>query len=240
MGAMDVKEPRTAVVTGANRGLGLEFTRQLLARGDRVVAGCRQPGHADALTELAAAHPGHLHVAPLDVADERSRAAFVAEVAASHPAIDLLVNNAGVLPAGERFGHLEAEVLEHTLRVNTVAPLMLAQALAPLLAKGNRPRVFNVSSRLGAMALAEQFGTPSYAISKAALNMATVQMAHALAPLGIDVLAASPGWVRTDMGGDKAPVTARESVHDMLEMLERRQDLGAGEFVDRSGTPLPW
>ncbi len=179
-------------------------------------------------------------MAPLDVADERSRAAFVAEVAAGHPAIDLLVNNAGVLPAGERFGHLEAAVLEHTLRVNTVAPLMLAQALAPLLAKGRRPRVFNVSSRLGAMALAEQFGTPSYAISKAALNMATVQMAHALAPLGIDVLAASPGWVRTDMGGDKAPVTARESVHDMLDMLDRRQDAGAGAFVDRNGAPLPW
>ncbi|GAB2667143.1 SDR family oxidoreductase [Arenimonas aestuarii] len=237
---MDVKETRTIVITGANRGLGLEFTRQLLARGDRVVAGCRQPGHADALTELAAAHPGHVHVVPLDVADERSRTAFVAEVAAGHQAVDLLVNNAGVLPAGERFGHLEAAVLEHTLRVNTVAPLMLAQALAPLLARGSRPRVLNVSSRLGAITLANSFGTPSYAISKAALNMATVQMAHALKPLGIGVLAASPGWVRTDMGGDKAPVTARESVHDLLDMLDRRQDLGAGEFVDRSGAPLPW
>ncbi|WP_460454675.1 SDR family oxidoreductase [Arenimonas aestuarii] len=235
-----MKETRTIVITGANRGLGLEFTRQLLARGDRVVAGCRQPGHADALTELAAAHPGHVHVVPLDVADERSRTAFVAEVAAGHQAVDLLVNNAGVLPAGERFGHLEAAVLEHTLRVNTVAPLMLAQALAPLLARGSRPRVLNVSSRLGAITLANSFGTPSYAISKAALNMATVQMAHALKPLGIGVLAASPGWVRTDMGGDKAPVTARESVHDLLDMLDRRQDLGAGEFVDRSGAPLPW
>ena len=226
-----MNKARTVVVTGANRGLGLEFTRQLLARGDRVVAGCRQPGHADALTELAGAYPGHVHVVPLDVAEERSRAAFVAEVAAGHPAIDLLINNAGVLPSGERFGHLEAAVLEHTLRVNAVAPLMLAQALAPLLARGRRPRVFNISSRLGAIALATSFGTPSYA---------TVQRAHALAPLGIGVLAASPGWVRTEMGGDKAPLTARESVHDLLEMLDRRQDLGAGEFVDRNGGPLPW
>ncbi len=235
-----MNKTRTAVITGANRGLGLEFTRQLLARGDRVVAGCRQPGHADALTELAGTYPGHVHVLPLDAADARSRAAFVAEVTAGHAAIDLLVNNAGVLPAGERFGQLDPGVLEHTLRVNTVAPLMLAQALAPLLAKGSRPQVFNVSSRLGAMALVQSFGTPSYAISKAALNMATLQMAHALNPLGIGVLAASPGWVRTDMGGDKAPVTASESVHDMLEMLDRRQDLGAGEFVDRNGAPLPW
>lgn len=237
---MDVKNARTVIVTGANRGLGLEFTRQLLARGDRVVAACRQPGHADALTELAGAYPGHVHVVALDAADGRSRAAFVDEVAAGHAAIDLLVNNAGVLPSGERFGHLDAGVLEQTLRVNTVAPLMLAQALAPLLARGSRPRVFNISSRLGAIALTKSFGTPSYAISKAALNMATVQMAHALNPLGIGVLAASPGWVRTDMGGDKAPLTASESVHDLLDMLDRRQDLGAGEFVDRSGAVLPW
>lgn len=237
---MDVKDTRTVVVTGANRGLGLEFVRQLLARGDRVVAGCRRPGHADALTALAAAHPGHLHVAPLDVADEASRQAFAAEVAALHPALDLLVNNAGVLPSGERFGALDARVLEHTLQVNTIAPLMLAQSLAPLLARGTRPRVFNLSSRLGSIALADAFRTPSYNISKAALNMATVMMARALNPMGIGVLAASPGWVRTDMGGEKAPVTAGESVHDLLAMLERRADPGAGEFLDRDGAPLPW
>ena len=231
---------RIVVITGANRGLGLEFTRQLLARGDRVVAGCRQPGHADALTALAGEFPGHVHVAPLDVGCARSRAAFVAEIEATHEAVDLLVNNAGVLARGERFGHLDAAVLEHTLRVNTVAPLMLAQALAPLLARGQRPRVFNISSRIGSMALANAFGTPSYAISKTALNMVTVQLARALNPQGIGVLAASPGWVRTEMGGDKAPVTASESVHDLLEMLDRRQDLGAGEFVDRNGAPLPW
>lgn len=235
-----MKPARTIVVTGANRGLGLEFARQLLARGERVVAGCRQPGHADELTALAAAHPGHLHVAALDVADARSRQAFVAEVAAQHDAIDLLINNAGVLPAGESFGALDDQVLEHTLRVNTVAPLMLAQALTPLLARGRQPRVFNLSSRLGAIALAQSFGTPSYAISKAALNMATVQMARALNPKGVGVLAASPGWVRTDMGGGRAPITASESVHDLLDMLDRRQDLGAGEFVDRDGEPLPW
>jgi NAD(P)-dependent dehydrogenase (short-subunit alcohol dehydrogenase family) len=179
-------------------------------------------------------------VAPLDVADEASRQAFAAEVAALHPALDLLVNNAGVLPPGERFGALDARVLEHTLQVNTIAPLMLAQSLAPLLARGTRPRVFNLSSRLGSMALADAFRTPSYNISKAALNMATVMMARALNPMGIGVLAASPGWVRTDMGGEKAPVTAGESVHDLLAMLERRADPGAGEFVDRDGAPLPW
>ena len=231
---------QSAVVTGANRGLGLEFTRQLLERGARVAAGCRRPGEATDLLALSATHPGRLHVLPLDVADARSRDAFAEEVAAFHPTLDLLVNNAGVLPSGERFGAIEAGVLEHTFRVNVVAPVVLAQRLAPLLGKGTRPRVFNISSRLGAMALTERFQTPSYAISKAALNMATVQMARALNPLGVGVLAASPGWVRTDMGGQNAPVTARESVQDLLDMLERREDLGAGEFVDRDGGTIPW
>lgn len=237
---MDVKEAQNAAVTGANRGLGLEFTRQLLERGARVAAGCRHPGEATDLLALSAAHPGRLHVLPLDVADARSRAAFAAEVATFHPALDLLVNNAGVLPAGERFGALEADVLEATFRVNVVGPMVLAQLLAPQLERGHRPRVFNVSSRLGAMALTERFQTPSYAISKAALNMATVQLARALNPRGVGVLAASPGWVRTDMGGEKAPVTARESVQDLLDMLDRREDLGAGEFVDRDGGSIPW
>lgn len=237
---MDVKGTQNAVVTGANRGLGLEFARQLLERGARVAAGCRRPGEAKELLALSAAHPGRLHVLPLDVADAHSREAFAGEVAVFHPSLDLLVNNAGVLPSGERFGAIGAEVLEHTFRVNVVAPLVLAQRLAPGLEQGTRPRVLNISSRLGAMALTGRFQTPSYAISKAALNMATVQMARALNPLGVGVLAASPGWVRTDMGGQNAPVAARESVQDLLDMLERREDLGAGEFVDRDGASIPW
>src|SRR5690606_8961700 len=103
---MDTRH-RTAVVTGANRGLGLELVRRLLARGGRVIAGCRQPGRATALNSLAGGHPGRLHVLPLDVADARSRAAFAAElplVLDDAGRIDLLINNAGVLHPGERFG----------------------------------------------------------------------------------------------------------------------------------------
>uniref|UniRef100_UPI002623BA10 SDR family NAD(P)-dependent oxidoreductase n=1 Tax=Thermomonas sp. TaxID=1971895 RepID=UPI002623BA10 len=131
--------PRTAVVTGANRGVGLEFTRQLLARGDRVVASCRHPGKATELNALVGHHPGRLHVLPLDVASPDSRAAFLAELPLAlgeEARIDLLINNAGVLHSGERFGQLQQATLEDSLRVNAIAPLLLAQALAPLLRDG--------------------------------------------------------------------------------------------------------
>ena len=173
------------LVTGANRGLGLEFVRQLLADGMRVVATCRQPGKATALNTLAAEHPGHLKVLPLDVGDARSRDELVREwpLAAGEDArIGLLINNAGVLHSGERFGTLTADTLDDSLRTNVTGPLLLTQALAPLLRDG--ARVANLSSQLGSIANTGRFGTPSYAISKAALNMATVQLAHALRERG--------------------------------------------------------
>ena len=110
--------PRNVLVTGANRGIGLELARQLLARGDHVVAACRQPGKATALNALAAEHPGRVHVLPLDVASARSRAELVRElplVLGDDARLDWLVNNAGVLHSGERFGHVEEAILEDSL-----------------------------------------------------------------------------------------------------------------------------
>ena len=132
---------RTALVTGANRGIGLEFVRQLLARGDHVVATCRHPGKAAALNSLAGEHPGRLHVLPLDVADAKSRARLAHELPlvlgerenGMPGTLDLLVNNAGVLHSGERFGHVEQAMLEDSLRINAIGPFLLSQALAPLL-----------------------------------------------------------------------------------------------------------
>ena len=237
---MDSDAAQHGLVTGANRGLGLEFTRQLLARGARVIAGCRRPGEATALTGLAARHPGHLHVLPLAIDSERSRDAFVHEVAALHPRLDLLVNNAGMLAAGERFGSLRAQTLGQSFATNAAGPLLLVQALAPLLARSRRARVLNLSSEFASLALTERFRTPSYSISKAALNMAGRLMAHALNPMGVGVITASPGWVRTDMGGENAPVSAQEAVQSLLDLVERRPGLPAGEFLDVRGQALPW
>ena len=237
---MDKTSSHRALVTGANRGLGLEFVRQLLARGSQVVASCRRPAEAAALHALAAAHPGRLHVRALAVDSEPARLAFAREVADLFEGIDLLVNNAGMLARGEQFGELDAAVLQQTLATNTVAPLMLVQALAPLLQRGARPRVLNISSALGSIARADGFHTPTYRISKAGLNMAGVMMAHALNPLGVGVITASPGWVQTDMGGSGAQLTPEESVASLLRLVDELPGVPAGPFLDRSGEVLPW
>ena len=228
------------LVTGANRGLGLEFTRELLARGDRVYATCRHPGKALALTEQAGAHPGHLHVLPLDLDKERSIAELVREVGALTDALDVLINNAGVLVSGERFGALTAKALGDTFASNVTGPVLLTQALAPLLHKGKNAKVMNLSSQLGSISGVGGFGTPSYAISKAALNMATRQLAAALATQGISVFCVHPGWVQTDMGGAGAPLTPQQSVSKLLAVLDAMGARDAGRFVDREGIDVPW
>ena len=245
-----MERPRHALVTGANRGLGLAFVRQLLARGDRVVAACRHPGKATALNTLAGDHPGRLHVLPLDVAVPKSHAEFARELPlvlgdedgseedGTGGRLDLLINNAGVLHSGERFGHLGEAHLLDSFRINAMAPLLLTQALAPLLADG--ARVANLSSQLGSIASCGRFGTPSYNISKAAQNMATRLLAHALAERGIVVLALHPGWVRTDMGGKDATLDAESAVTGLLRTIDGAGITASGSFLDWQGQPLPW
>lgn len=237
------------LVTGANRGLGLEFVRQSLVAGARVVATSRQPGRATALNALAGEHPGKLKVLPLDITDARSRAELVRElplVFGDDGRLNRLINNAGVLHSGERFGHLSADILDHSLQSNAVGPLLLTQALAPLLvdadAAHGQPgaRVANVSSQLGSIGSTSRFGTPSYAISKAALNMATVLLARALAERGIVVVALHPGWVRTDMGGAQADLAPVDAVAALLARIDALQTEDSGRFLDGDGNTLPW
>jgi NAD(P)-dependent dehydrogenase (short-subunit alcohol dehydrogenase family) len=228
------------LVTGANRGLGLEFARQLLARGERVVATCRHPGKATALNALAGEHPGRLRVLPLDVAAPRS----IAELANELPLLDealslrLLVNCAGVLHSGERFGAIDPAIVEDSFRTNAMGPLLVTQALAERLADG--AKVANVSSVLGSIASLARFGSPSYDISKAAQNMATALLAKALAPRGIVVLALHPGWAQTDMGGDNATVPVGDAVAGLLRVIDGASAADSGGFRDWRGVTLPW
>ena len=228
------------LVTGANRGLGLEFVQQLLARGARVIAACRQPGRALKLTELAAAHPGHLHVLPLDLARERSISGLAHEAGMLTDRLDALINNAGVLVSGERYGELAAKAFADTFATNVIGPLLLTQALTPLLEHGEAARVVNLSSDLGSHADTLAFNTPSYAISKAALNMVTRLTAAELGPRGITVISLNPGWVRTDMGGARAPLAANESVAAMLEVIDGLNPGDSGRFLDYSGAEVAW
>lgn len=228
------------LVTGANRGLGLEFVRQLLARGDRVFATCRQPGKATALTALTAAYPGHLHVLPLELSSERSIAEAARETAALTDTLDVLINNAGTLLSGERYGTIAAKSLSDSFATNVAGPLLLTQALSALLENGKQAKVMNVSSRVASLALTTTFGTPSYAISKAGLNMVTRQLAAALSARGVTVFCVSPGWVSTDMGGVNASLTPHDSIAGLLKVLDAATAATAGCFLDYAGTKILW
>jgi NAD(P)-dependent dehydrogenase (short-subunit alcohol dehydrogenase family) len=227
-----------ALVTGANRGLGLEFVRQLLARSRRVVATCRQPGRAIELTRLAGEHPGHLTVLPLTLPEPRSIADLARALEALDLRIDLLINNAGLTVSGERFGAIDLEGLRGTFSANAAGPFLLTQALAPSLA--DDAKVANVSSRLGSIAGTDTLYTPSYAVSKAALNMVSKLLSIALAGHGVIVVAISPGWVRTDMGGTNAPLTPADSVADMLNVIDHLQPTQSGKFLDHQGASVAW
>jgi len=232
---------RQCLVTGGNRGLGLEFVRQLLARGDAVIATARAPDNADDLQALVRAHRGQLQVFPLDVAQPASQSALaraLPEALAESGRIDLLVNNAGVLASGERFGDIRMEALDASFRTNAAGPLLLTQALAPLLA--NNAVVANISSQLGSIENTTRFGTPSYGIGKAAQNMATRLLAVALAERGIAVVALHPGWVQTDMGGAGASITPQQSVQGLLKVIDSASLTSSGHFLDWRGIALPW
>lgn len=229
-----------ALVTGASRGLGLEFTHQLLDAGWRVIAACRKPGQAQALTKLALSHPGRLAVLPLDLTKPASIAELAREAALVSEHVDLLINNAGMLPEGERFGALEAKAMEQSFATNVIGPMLVTQALVPLLERSKGARVVNISSILGSIAAREHFGTPSYSISKAALNMATRLLALELAPRGIVVVALHPGWVRTDMGGAKADLAPDESVRGLRQVIAGLGIADAGCFLNWKGESLPW
>ena len=231
---------RNVLVTGANRGLGLEYVRQLLARGDHVVATARHPAQAHDLNRLAGEHPGRLHVFPLDVMDPKAEAEVARELplVLGDAPLHLLINNAGLLHSGERFGQVSAANLEDSYRTNAMGPFLLTQALAPRLADG--ATVVNMSSQLGSIANTQRFGTPTYCITKAALNMATRLLAAALADRGIVVVSMHPGWVATDMGGEQAPLAPPESVAGLLRVIEGLRIGDSGAFYDWQGKALPW
>lgn len=231
--------PRRILVTGASRGLGLEFVRQLLARGDTVIATCRQPGVSPELAALREAHPDRLRVLALDIDDAASRAALRVGLE-TEGGIDLLINNAGVLTRDERLGALDPAAFRQAFETNALAPLLLTEALLPLLRAGRAPTVAFLSSQLGSIARTDSFYTPSYAMAKAALNMAGQLLARPLHEAGIAGVLLHPGWVRTAMGGPQAPLEAPEAVAGMLTVIDAVPRDGAMRFLDYRGEALAW
>ncbi|MCH7943887.1 MAG: SDR family oxidoreductase [Proteobacteria bacterium] len=227
------------LITGANRGLGLAFSKQYAAAGWRIYAACRVPDDADTLNAAAAATEGRLTVHALDIGDGDSVAALAAGLA-DEP-LDVLLNNAGVyLGKGRGFGETDYDDWQETLRINTLAPLRMVEALIGNVASSERKQIVCISSKMGSMADNTSGGAYLYRSSKAALNAVVRSLAVDLAERGVTVMAFHPGWVSTDMGGHEAPVTPAVSVHGMRQVIERLTPADSGRFLDYQGEEIPW
>jgi NAD(P)-dependent dehydrogenase (short-subunit alcohol dehydrogenase family) len=224
----------TVMITGAGRGLGLEFARQYVAEGWTVIATCRDPAGATDLKTLG----GKVEILSLDVAD------FAAIRQLSETlqgrAIDILINNAGVIGSDRNLGELEGERWIATLRVNTVAPLLIAQALLPNLRAGTEKKAIFITSLMGSVADNSSGRYYDYRSSKAGLNAAVRSFAIDTQSDSITAIVIHPGWVKTDMGGASAPTETSTSVGGMRRVIARLKPGDSGKFLGHDGKTLPW
>lgn len=234
-------DPRRVVVTGASRGIGLEFARRWAEQGDHVFALARDPSGSKELTELAGRFPDNLVATTCDVADDRSVAAARDQVAAAVDGIELLVNNAGIMGGRKGPEEVDFEEIRRHMEVNALGPLRTTGALLPLLRQG-RPvrRLVHMTSLMGSIEDNRSGDAYAYRMSKAALNMASRSLAVDLADEGIVSVVLHPGWVRTRMGGRGARLTVEEAVAALIRTIERLGPEESGGFYDREGGPLPW
>jgi len=231
---------RVAVVTGANRGIGLEIVRQLARRGMRVVLTARDAANAEAARARLAAEGLEVAIHALDVRDASQARAAAAWVGSRFGRVDVLVNNAGVLPdpKGTRVATVDPDVLRDAFETNVIGALAVTQACLPLMRENGYGRIVNLSSEL-AQLVSMGTGTPAYRVSKAGLNALTRTLAAELAGTNIKVNTMSPGWVRSDMGGPSAPRSLEQGA-DTAVWLATLPDDGpsGGFFKDRS--PIAW
>jgi NAD(P)-dependent dehydrogenase (short-subunit alcohol dehydrogenase family) len=229
---------KIALVTGANKGIGYEIARQLAERGFHVFIGAR---NADAGKQAAASIQkagGSAEFLEIDVSDRASVEQAAKVVAASADHLDVLVNNAGIMQDDDFVATVTDETMLRTLSTNTLGPLRVTQAFRPLLEKGRRASVINLSSALGQLSDMEDVH-PAYSISKTAVNAVTRQFAAALRRKGIAVNSVCPGWVKTDMGGPNAPRTVQQGADTVTWLAtEAPRDL-TGQFL-RDRRMIPW
>jgi len=226
------KDSPTVLVTGANRGIGLEYARQFAAKGYEVIGTARDPSDAKELSAVAQ------RVEQLDVADAASVAALARRL--EGVAIDILVNNAGIFDRRDvTVDKVDFAVMERTFAVNTLGPLRVVQALLPNLREGKRKTIVNMSSQLGSIENSNGRWY-AYRASKAALNQVNKVLSAELGPDGFTCVVLHPGWVQTDMGGSNATYTPQQSVSGLIAVIEKLKPSDNGRFFDFKGEPIPW
>jgi NAD(P)-dependent dehydrogenase (short-subunit alcohol dehydrogenase family) len=232
-------ESGSVLVTGANRGLGLEFVRQYAQAGWKTYAACRSPKSAKELKALLSQHADLMTILSLDVTDAAGvRAA--AEKLRGEP-IDLLLNNAGVgSPPAQKIGSFDYAAWAKVLDANVLGPARMVEAFVENVAKGRDKRIVTVTSRMGSIADNSSGGSYAYRSSKAAVNAAMKSFSIDLAPRGITCVVVHPGWVRTDMGGAGGKLAPAESVKSLRALIAELSQADSGKFFDVDGEELPW
>jgi NAD(P)-dependent dehydrogenase (short-subunit alcohol dehydrogenase family) len=224
----------TVLITGAARGLGLDFTKQFAGKGWKVLACARKP---DALKGIK----GDIHHHKLEVTDYKAVKTLAKRL--SGDAIDVLICNAGVGgshgESAQSLGSLDPEVWREVFEVNTLAPLMMAEAFAEHVARSQQRKLIAITSILGSIAN-NNGGRYFYRASKTALNMEWSCLAKDLSGKGVICVALHPGWVQTDMGGPSAPLTIEQSVPSMVKVIEGLKPSDNGRYLQYDGAELPW
>jgi len=232
---------KNILITGANRGIGLEMARQLLTQGERLIATCRQPMKADALQALDEQFPEQVTILPLEVTNTASiQAAYNAsQRIISH--LDVLINNAGILDGNETLATFDPDVMQQTFDVNTIGPMRVVTQFLPLLRNAEQAKIINITSQLGSLqAMTRNWGRYSYNGSKAALNMLTRMLSNDLKEEGISVICIHPGWVQTDMGGANASISPSESAAGILTIINDLTLAQNGRFYTYTGEEHIW
>ncbi len=234
----------TVLITGASRGLGLEFTRQYAADGWRVLACARTPDKATALNEVAEAG-SDVHLFTLDVSDFVAVDRLAAELLEEK--IDVLINNAGVFgpkisednDLRQSFRHIDYGIWQQVLLTNTLAPIKMAEAFITQIEAGAQKKIVTISSVMGSIAQAAG-GYYAYGSSKAAVNKAMAALARDLEASGITVAVFCPGWVKTDIGGPMASLEPHQSIADLRGLIAGLTLEQTGSFIRHNGDVLPW
>ena len=227
------------LITGANRGIGLEFARQYSADEWEVFAACRDPSGARQLQEMARRSADRLTTIPMDVTNGESVRSAAKQLVTV--AIDLLINNAGTAGVpGQRTGAVDYENWVRVLDVNTMGPLRVIEAFTDQIARSQRRLIVTITSGMGSLTDNTSGGSIAYRTSKAAVNMAMRSVAADLTSRRIACIVVNPGWVKTAMGGAGAPLTPEESVAAMRRLIEKVGPEHSGKFFNYDGSEYPW
>jgi NAD(P)-dependent dehydrogenase (short-subunit alcohol dehydrogenase family) len=236
----------TVVVTGASRGMGLEFSKQYLARGARVFAGARDPDGAAKLRALRDQNPDRLTIVPMDVADEDSIRRSAQLVAQKTQTADVLINNAGIGGISRDTGKTEELGTFHfddawvVFRTMAIGPLLMVQEYLPMLKRSSHAKVGNVSSGYGSISGNVNRSPYYYSAAKTALHQLMRSFAADGKQWNIATVLLDPGWVQTDMGGPNAPLPVDQSIRGMIKVMDQLTIETSGRFIKWDGSAMPW